>query len=218
MNTTQMHNNQDPYFKNGVLFEKDCFGKMLALIENYPLELGWFLTISDDPNTTKIPTIKDIVVLSQRTSPGTTEIDAHSISQFYEEKMKEPDGLEFLNSMRAWGHSHVNMPASPSGQDNIQMKEFAKQFSPDKTYRLIGNKQHQLRIDIYDGNGNCIESEVNYRIIGEKISEKEKKEYQHWALQEIKKHCHDMSWKPAPQQQTSSTFKNLWNKIKKYFQ
>ena len=65
------------------------------------------------------------------------------------ELMQQDNGMDIWNNMRVWGHSHVNMSTSPSGQDDKQMETFLENEN-NFFIRIIGNKKGDFKIDIYD--------------------------------------------------------------------
>ena len=57
--------------------------------------------------------------------------------------------MDIWNELRGWGHSHVNMGITPSGQDDNQMETFSEGGHPC-FLRIIANKKGEFRIDLYD--------------------------------------------------------------------
>lgn len=138
-------------------------GKTVKLIKNYqydvyitPLarkkmeiycdlcdkEVGWmgFVEKSEQEH---IFLISDFVLLRQEVHAATTEIDPKALLELW-------DGLDEnkQGKMKIWGHSHVNMSPTPSGQDDDQMKYFEE--GNDWFIRLITNKKGDMNITIYD--------------------------------------------------------------------
>jgi len=90
----------------------------------------------------------DAFLTTQKVTSVTTELDEAGISELTMQLLSQPDGMEKANSLRFWGHSHVDMEVYPSGQDDSQMEEFAKGGS-DFFIRAIFNKLGRIRCDIY---------------------------------------------------------------------
>lgn len=67
-----------------------------------------------------------------------------------DEKNEKGERVGDDHKIRLWGHSHVNMGCSPSGQDNKQMEEFSSFFGLPYCFRVIANKNGELRIWFYD--------------------------------------------------------------------
>lgn len=87
--------------------------------------------------------ITDFVLLKQEVHSATTEIDPTALLDFWAQTPLEQQG-----DIKIWGHSHVNMSPSPSGQDDSQMDYF-KDGNP-WFIRLITNKKGDMNITIYD--------------------------------------------------------------------
>ena len=131
--------------------------------------------------------ITDCVLLKQEVHATTTEIDPMALIEFWNQTPPEQQ-----SKIKIWGHSHVNMSTTPSGQDDSQMEYFK---DGNKWFiRLITNKKREYHIDIYDyENGlkvhmdqsdlktyNPAEKELRDQIkaeINEKVSKKEYKSY-----------------------------------------
>ena len=131
--------------------------------------------------------ITDCILLKQEVHATTTEIDPMALIEFWNQTPPEQQ-----SKIKIWGHSHVNMSTTPSGQDDSQMEYFK---DGNKWFiRLITNKKREYHIDIYDyENGlkvhmdqsdlktyNPAEKELRDQIkaeIDEKVSKKEYKSY-----------------------------------------
>lgn len=79
--------------------------------------------------------------------------------------------------MKVWGHSHVKMATSPSGQDEKQFEELAKN-SDDFFIRIITNKTGSLRLDFWDKTTNvtynCVQwLEERQKLINDEAIKKE---------------------------------------------
>lgn len=87
--------------------------------------------------------ITDCILLKQEVHSTTTEIDPTALLEFW-----NATPIEKQCQIKMWGHSHVNMSPTPSGQDDSQM-EYFKDGNP-WFIRLITNKKREYHIDIYD--------------------------------------------------------------------
>ena len=87
--------------------------------------------------------ITDCVLLKQEVHSTTTEIDPMALIEFWNDTAPEQQA-----KIKMWGHSHVNMSTSPSGQDDSQMDYF-KDGNP-WFIRLITNKKREYHIDVFD--------------------------------------------------------------------
>ena len=122
-------------------------------------EIGWLGTARKLEDKHYI--IDDVFLFRQEVHSTTTEITVEGLSEFCQELMMRENGMEIWNNMKVWGHSHVNMSTSPSGQDDRQMEVFADS-NDDFFIRIITNKQGDLRLDIYDFESGIIYEQLKY--------------------------------------------------------
>lgn len=104
-------------------------------------EIGWLGFVRDLGDNGFL--IEDVALLKQEVHATTTEITPEGLLEFWAKTAPENQ-----LKIKLWGHSHVNMGVSPSGQDNSQM-EYFKDGNP-WFIRLITNKKREYHIDIYD--------------------------------------------------------------------
>lgn len=104
-------------------------------------EIGWLGFV--EKYDTQGFLITDCVLLKQEVHATTTEIDPTALLEFWNNTPTEKQ-----EQIKIWGHSHVNMSPTPSGQDDSQMDYF-KDGNP-WFIRLITNKKREYYIDIYD--------------------------------------------------------------------
>lgn len=131
-----------------VAIKSEALNKMYLFIKECNEEVGWLGTIEQIENSQYF-IINDVFLFEQNVSAVTTEITPEGLSTFAEEIMQRPDGMEVWNSMKVWGHSHVNMGITPSGQDDKQMRDF-QSGGHDYFIRLIGNKKGEMKLDFYN--------------------------------------------------------------------
>ena len=115
--------------------------KMEMYCELCEEEVGWLGFVEKYDNVGFV--ITDVVLLKQEVHATTTEIDPTALLDFWGETPVEQQG-----KIKLWGHSHVNMAPSPSGQDDSQMDYFKD--GNDWFIRLITNKKGDMNITIYD--------------------------------------------------------------------
>jgi len=130
-----------------VLFTYDALAKMDAFIQTCTTEVGWLGYVAYFPEE-HLYYVTDVELFKQNASAATTEIQPETLSSFAEELLMRDNGMELWNSLRLWGHSHVNMGVTPSGQDDSQMKVFST--NTDYFIRVIGNKAGEMKVDVYD--------------------------------------------------------------------
>ena len=116
--------------------------KMQALVQSCSQEIGWFGFVTEKENNLFI--LEDIYVPKEQSLSAASctileEGDNGSID--WEDRCREIYGNGFV---RLWGHSHVNMAVSPSGQDVSQFSALKKDLP--YYFRLIMNKKNELNI------------------------------------------------------------------------
>lgn len=151
-----------------VLIDGDALRTMQLYIEECPDEIGWLCSAT---RSGRAITIHQTYLFEQEVHSTTTEITPDGLAKFGEELLAQPDGMDIWNSIKAWGHSHVNMGITPSAQDNTQMNTF-KEGGHDWFVRIIGNKKGDMKIDIYDYEHGIIYTDVPWaRIASEQEGE-----------------------------------------------
>lgn len=129
-----------------VVISADAISKMEIYVAECNEEVGWLGTAQKIKN---VIFITDVYLFKQEVHATTTEITPEGLGEFAEELLKQEDGMEIWNNLKVWGHSHVNMSPTPSGQDDKQMEVFAES-GQDWFIRIICNKAGTVRLDIFD--------------------------------------------------------------------
>lgn len=168
-----------------VIISAEALTKMQLYIEGCTKEVGWLGTAIKQGNNYFI---MDTYLFEQEVHSTTTEITPEGLSNFGEEILKRNDGMEIWNNLKVWGHSHVNMGVTPSGQDDSQMNTF-KDGGHDWFIRIIGNKSGDLKIDIYNYEMGVIYNDIKFFIglTDEEIKIRDKIEKLEAELNETKK-------------------------------
>lgn len=134
-----------PYF--GI--SSNALIQMKTYVQKCSDEIGWFFIVKKDTQEKNLYYINECYLFDQEVHATTTEVNGENLSKFAEEIMQLPNWEEIWNNLKGWGHSHVNMGVTPSGQDDSQMEFFANsQF--DFFVRIIANKSGELKVDLYD--------------------------------------------------------------------
>jgi hypothetical protein len=120
---------------------------MECYIEGCAYEIGWLCAAKRDDAGNIF--IYDAFLFRQDVHHTTTEITPEGLTEFATDLLTLPNGMELWNDIKAWGHSHVNMGVTPSGQDDKQMRDFANVGFP-WFIRIIGNKKGDMRVDLWD--------------------------------------------------------------------
>ena len=138
----------------------NAMNKMKEYVRQSDLEIGWLGTSRRVGN---VFYIDDVFLFRQEVHATTTEITTEGLNEFAMELLYEENGVEIWNNMKLWGHSHVNMTTSPSGQDDKQIEVFAEN-AEDFFIRIIANKSGDFRIDLYDFTTGVIYEKLPYEI------------------------------------------------------
>lgn len=123
--------------------------KMQVLIHRFSTEVGWHGT-AERCNGGYV--ITDILLYPQEVTGATVEMNMEKYPSW-------KDGLtdEQFNNLRMHGHSHVNMPTSPSAVDIDHQQKILEQLENDMFYVfLIWNKKGERTVKIYDLSQNIL--------------------------------------------------------------
>ena len=138
---------EDNGLRYRLYFLKQAYDKMRLYVELCEDEIGWLGYVEKLQNDQGYM-VTDVFLLDQEVHSTTTELSPTAIIDFYN-ALDEAGREKFLNSCNLWGHSHVNMSPSPSGQDDAQGLELSKDVE-DYYIRLITNKKGEYNITFYD--------------------------------------------------------------------
>ena len=129
-----------------ILISRSAYNKMWHLVDIADKEVSWLGTcrrIEQDF------LIEEVFLFKQEVAATTCEISADGLAEVANELLtSRPDGIEICNRLCFWGHSHVNMGTSPSGQDESQMENFSESGHPF-FIRGILNKQGRMEFTIF---------------------------------------------------------------------
>ena len=132
-----------------IFITKGALNKMQVYIEECSKEIGWLGTVEKHGSAF---IINDVMLFEQEISATTTDIDETDLNNFARNtllSLGNEEGVKQLNSVKVWGHSHVNMTVFASGTDNESMNMF-EESGHDYFIRIIGNKKGDLKVDLYD--------------------------------------------------------------------
>lgn len=130
-----------------VLVTRAAYSRMWHYVDIADKEVGWLGTAERLPTGDFL--IGEVFLLKQEVHATTTEISAEGVAEFAQELIEtRKDGVEVANSIRFWGHSHVRMGTSPSGQDESQMQLFKENDCP-WFIRGILNKNGRMEFTIF---------------------------------------------------------------------
>lgn len=150
-----------------VFISKLAYDKTVEYITQSKGEVGWLGTAV---RVDKDYYIEDTYLFKQEVSSVTTEIKEDGLNEFAMELISKEGGIDIWNKMRVWGHSHVDMSTSPSGQDDEQMNLFLDNPN-DFFIRVIGNKSEEFKIDIWDFNSGLIYENADFTLVYDESTE-----------------------------------------------
>jgi hypothetical protein len=121
--------------------------KMALYVQGCDKEIGWLGYVTREDNYF---IIRDVYLFKQEVNATTCEISPEGLSDFAMDVLTNQgdNGMEIINNLRLWGHSHVNMGVSPSGQDDTQILTF-REGNP-WFIRVIANKLGEMEFSVYD--------------------------------------------------------------------
>jgi hypothetical protein len=132
-----------------VAFTTKALEQIGAYVGLMDKEIAWMSSVKKHNDGLYV--VDECFLFGQAVHATTAEIDPEKLGQLIHEILQErpDDGMEVVNSLKCWGHSHVNMSTSPSGQDDRQMDDFADTVS-DFMIRVIANKRGDIRVCVWD--------------------------------------------------------------------
>lgn len=153
--------------KATVVFTAGAWAKMALLIKEFDKEVAWHGVAhraADEAVDEYI--IEDIVVYPQEVSGTTVEMDTEKYAEWL---MQNADDERF-NNIHMQGHSHVNMPTSPSSVDLNHQEEILNMLGDDDFYIfMIWNKSFVSTNKIYDLKKNVLfeDKDITVKLEGE---------------------------------------------------
>lgn len=146
-----------------ILVSSRALARMAAIIEVAPLEVTWFGTVYRNGHEFLID---EVFLPKQEVTPTATHDTGAGIGDIVDLLLERPNGEKLIEALRFWGHSHVNMEAFPSGQDDAQMGVYGEQGAPWYV-RAIANKRGTLRFWIWDYRAGVIYNDVAWTVISD---------------------------------------------------
>lgn len=146
-----------------VVIELEAFKKMQCYIDLCSKEVGWLGTAYKEGSVIRI---KDVFLFDQEVHATTCELTPGGIADFVTNlymTMDSDDAMEISNNLTCWGHSHVNMGVSPSGQDDIQLRSFSSS-GHEWFLRVIGNKRGEYEYTYIDYTTGIEIRDIDWRV------------------------------------------------------
>lgn len=129
-----------------IYIPRDVYSHMFHIVDIAQLEVGWLGTVERTNRGNFI--INEIFLLEQEVGSQHTSLSEKGVAELCELLLARKGGIEEVNSLLFWGHSHVNMMTSPSYQDDAQMEEFRRNGAP-WFIRGILNRRGTMEFTIY---------------------------------------------------------------------
>lgn len=140
-----------------VVFENEAMKKMDALIEECSDEIGWYGTVVREGEKRFI--IKDIFLMPQTVTGATVTTDDAEYAAWNQSLDDDT-----FNSMRFYGHSHVNMGCFPSTTDSTHYSNMVQNLRDFYIFGIF-NKRGAHWFNIYDVENNVLyeDKDILYR-------------------------------------------------------
>lgn len=140
--------------------------KIFYMVKIAKKEVGWFGIVSFNLEF-NVFNIEDVFLLEQSVGDTTHNIAANALGDLAQQLMVQypgEKGTELCGKLLFWGHSHVNMPARPSVQDNIQIKEWENNDVPFMI-RGIFNKKGDVHFTIFFYDNQVVVEDVPWSMV-----------------------------------------------------
>lgn len=149
-----------------VFVSPQAIAEMQKYVDICEDEIGWLGFVrKHETKEFDYYVIESTLLFGQEVHGATTEISPESLGEIANDIIQEDqeNGVDKVNRLRMWGHSHVNMEVSPSGQDNSQMEKFKENNVP-YFIRIITNKKGKMRLDLFDYENGIIYNDMPWNI------------------------------------------------------
>ena len=131
-----------------IQIDPEAMVTMHRYVDQCSTEVGWLGTAEKKQDGTIF--IGHVFLFKQSVSGVTTKLSSEGLIEVSQKLLQQgEEGERLIENLRFWGHSHVNMACSPSGQDDLQMDDFKENGAPFFV-RGIFNKNGDVRFDVYD--------------------------------------------------------------------
>ena len=152
--------------KATVYFTGEAWTKMVMLLKEFDKEVAWHgVARRGDDETKDEYIISDIMVYPQTVTGASVEMDTEKYAVWL---MENADDERFDN-IHMQGHSHVNMPTSPSSVDLNHQEEILNMLGDEDFYIfMIWNKSFTSTNKVYDLKKNILfeDRDITVKIIG----------------------------------------------------
>ncbi|HBK34999.1 TPA: hypothetical protein DDZ01_03325 [Candidatus Uhrbacteria bacterium] len=135
---------------------------MYIFVDQGKEEIGWLGTVTREGN---VFLIEEVFLPEQKVHMARALITVDGLSKLTMDLLENrpEDGVEVINNLRFWGHSHVNGMTTPSGQDDRQMDQF-KGNGCEWFIRGIFNKHGRMQFSIFFYDEGYVVHDVRWEI------------------------------------------------------
>lgn len=141
-----------------IFISHKAMAKILYYVAESSKEIAWLGLVErtdwTDDSITLLVT--EVYAPKQEVSAAAADISDEGVIQYAEKLLEEKKDV---NTIRYWGHSHVNMGVTESSTDMDTFKEHIENLPEGDMYIMsIHNKQGVIRCHVYLGNGTYAEN------------------------------------------------------------
>lgn len=152
--------------KATVYFTGEAWTKMVMLLKEFDKEVAWHgVARRGDDESKDEYIISDIMVYPQTVTGASVEMDTEKYAVWLMENAED----ERFDNIHMQGHSHVNMPTSPSSVDLNHQEEILNMLGDEDFYIfMIWNKSFTSTNKVYDLKKNILfeDRDITVKIIG----------------------------------------------------
>lgn len=129
-----------------VFVSLDAYRRMGLFVDLAPQEISWLGTVLELSSGDFL--IDEVFLFPQEVTEVSTEMTGKGIAEVTIQLLSRPDGIDVVNNLRFWGHSHVYMPTDPSQQDEDEMQTLR---NPDCPWFIRGifNKDGRAEFTVF---------------------------------------------------------------------
>lgn len=149
-----------------VYFTGEAWAKLTMLLKNFDKEVAWHGVAHRGEDESKDEyIISDIMVYPQTVTGASVDMDTEKYAMWLMENAED----ERFDNIHMQGHSHVNMPTSPSSVDLAHQEEILNMLGDDDFYIfMIWNKSFSSTNKIYDLKKNVLfeDRDITVKLVG----------------------------------------------------
>ena len=119
-----------------ILITREAYEKMYHYVDCWDKEIAWLGSVAILPSGDYL--IEEVFLPKQEVNAATCELTPEGLTELALELIAtrgETVGVDIVNRLNFWGHSHHTMGTSPSGQDDTQLRNF---IGPGKDWFIRG--------------------------------------------------------------------------------